>query len=255
MTEKGLAGQRVVVTRPARQARGMMERLRALGAEPIAFPTIRIADAADPGPLLEAARRAGEFEWVVFTSVNGVSRFWEALEAVGRGGAAVRHARFACIGPATADALAERGYRAELVPRRYVAEGVAEELVGRGDVAGARILLPRAAGARDVLPERLAAAGADVLEVEAYRAVADAPGAAALRGRLDRGEVDVVTFTSSSTVRHFVDAVGTALGDARVAAIGPITAGTAREAGLPVHVVAERHTVDGLLDALVAATA
>lgn len=255
--KRPLAGKRVVVTRPERQAAGMIAALGALGAEPVEFPAIRIVEPADAQPLARAAREAERYDWVVFTSVNGVERFWAELERQGRDGDVLSAARFACIGPATADALRRRGYEPAVVPDEYVAEGLVEAMLDaagdpeRADLSGVSILLPRAAGAREVLPRRLAEAGAEVLEVEAYRAAPDLRGAEALRRRLDAGEIDVVTFTSSSTVESFVDALGADAGGALVAAIGPITAGTAEELGLTVAVVADEHTVAGLIGALV----
>ncbi len=159
--------------------------------------------------------------------------------------------RIAAIGPATARALERRGVRAEVVPEEYVAEAVADALTGLEELAGRRVLLPRAAGAREVLPDRLRAAGAQVDEVVAYEARPDRAGIAALRAALDAGRVDMVTFTAASTVRHFVDLAGSDLGRARVAVIGPITADAARAAGVRVDVVAREYTAEGLLAAII----
>ena len=247
---KPLAGRRVVVTRPRAQASEFIGWLQARGAEVVAFPAIRLVDPPDPGPLARAAAQVRSFDWLVFTSVNGVERFWTALAAARLDGGAVAGARVAAIGPATAAALRERGVEADVVPERYVAEAVVDALAAAGDLRARRVLLPRAAGAREVLPERLRQLGAVVTEVEAYRAVADASEATDLRRRLTGGDIDAVTFTSSSTVRNFVEAVGTEIGGAAVACIGPITAETARELGLPATVVAEEHTIPGLEAAL-----
>lgn len=245
----------MLVTRPERQADGMVARLRELGAEPIAFPTIRIEDPSDGSRALRAAtREVASFDWIVLTSVNGVERFWAVLEEQEGGAreaaAAVAEIRFGCIGPRTAAALEERGVRVEIVPDRYVAEGLAEALP-LAEMRGRSVLMPRAAGSRAVLRERLEAAGAQVREVEAYRAVADAPEAARVRVRVDRGEIDVLTFTSSSTVERYVEAIGARTGGALVAAIGPITADTALELGLEADIVAREHTIAGLIDALI----
>lgn len=241
-----LLGKRIAVTRPAGQAAGLIAGLKALGAQALARPTIRIEDPADPGPLRRAVAALESYEWIVFTSANGVVRFWEAL-----GGASLPGGtRVAAIGPATADALAERGVQPEIVPEEYVAEAVADALVGVGGLNGCRVLLPRAAGARKVLPQRLKAAGADVDEVVAYEAHPDTEGIAALRADLERGAVDMITFTAASTVRQYVEFASPDVGDARVAAIGPITAAAARSAGLRVDAEASEYTVQGLLRAI-----
>lgn len=245
-----LFGRRIVVTRSRAQAADLLRALAELGAEPIEFPTIRVAAAPDPEPLRSAARSLERYDWVVFTSVNGVDRFWRALREVGRDARAFGGARIAAIGPGTARALAARGLQPDRVPQEYVAEGVLEALAPLGPWAGRRVLLPRAAGARDVLPRGLEEMGARVDEVAAYTTEPDRGNVERLREALREGRVDAITFTASSTVRNFVAAVGAELDGAAVAAIGPITARTARELGLPVHIEAEEHTISGLLDAL-----
>ncbi|MBX6365385.1 MAG: uroporphyrinogen-III synthase [Gemmatimonadetes bacterium] len=252
LDRRPLFGRRVVVTRAREQSAEFVAWLEAQGAEAVLFPAIRIVPPPDPGPLLRAAERVREYDWIVLTSVNGVERFWEALDAVGLDTRALGGARVAAIGPATAAALRARGVRANLVPSEYVAESLIDAMAAGGSVAGARILLPRAAGAREILPERLRELGGEVDEVEAYRAVRDAAGAEEIRRRLDAGELDALTFTSPSTVRGFVEAVGPAAGAAVVACIGPVTAASARELGLPVAVVAAEHTMAGLGAALLA---
>ncbi len=244
-----LAGRRIAVTRPAAQADGLIAGLRELGAEAINLPTIRIEDPVDREPLRRAVRELGNFDWVVFTSANGVTRFWKALEdAGGRGWP--EQLRAAAIGPATARALRARGIEAAVVPDEYVAEAVAEALITAHDMSGKRVLLPRAAGARKVLPERLRVAGAEVEEVVAYEAQPDPSGLAGLRSAIAQGALDMITFTSASTVRNFVADAGTELGATRVAVIGPITAEAARAAGLRVDVEAEEYTEQGLLSAI-----
>lgn len=271
-----LEGSRVLVTRPPGQAESFARRLRALGAEPVPCPTIRIVPPEDPAPLREAARSVDEYDWVVFTSVNGVGRLAEALADEGRGAAALFGARVAAIGPATAErAREELSLDVEVVPEEYRAEALARALRRRAagadegpppwpddeaggpgrELEGARVLLPRAAEARAVLRESLRSAGAAVDEVAAYRSVApDEADLSRARELIRSGDVDWLTFTASSTVRNYAAAVGTDTGGARVAAIGPITAGTAREVGLPVDVVAEEYTIPGLIDALVRAS-
>jgi len=253
-----LAGQRIVVTRPPGQADSFARRLRELGADPVACPTIRIVPPEDPEPLLRAARELASYDRVVFTSVNGVERLAEALEGEGRDprGAFPAGARVAAIGPSTADRARQRfGIEPEVVPDEYRAEALVRDIRRAAAGRNSPPAWPEEeSGARAVLPERLEAAGADVDEVPAYRAVPPDEGELApVRDRLRAGEIDWLTFTASSTVRNFVSLLGTGLGGARVAAIGPITAGTARELGLEVDVVAEEYTIPGLIDAMIRA--
>lgn len=242
-----LAGQRVLVTRPQEQAADLIERLRDLGAEPVPCATIRVEGPADYGPLDEAIAVVDRYDWVIFTSVNGVRFFGERLAALGCEPARLNAVRLAAIGPATARTLAGLGLRVEFVPGRYVAEAIVEEI---GDVAGQRILLPRADIARKALAEGLRDKGAQVDEVTAYRTVA-------ADASLPAGKIDIATFTSPSTVRNFVALVEAAgqdpaayLAPARVACIGPITAQAAEAEGIRVDVVAEEHTVEGLIAAI-----
>lgn len=247
-----LFGKRVVVTRARAQASDFAATLEALGAEVVQFPTIRITDPADPEPLRRAAGEADRFDWIVFTSVNGVGRFWTALREAGLDTRSLAGVSLCAIGPATAAAIEMEGARADLVPERFVAEGVVEALLQETGLQGSRVLLPRAEEARSVLPESLREAGAEVVEVTAYRTVPDGSEAELLRQRLRAGEIDLVTFTASSTVRNYVGLLGAETGGARVASIGPVTSATARELGLPVHVEAEEHTIPGLMRAVLA---
>jgi uroporphyrinogen III methyltransferase/synthase len=160
--------------------------------------------------------------------------------------------KLAAVGPATADALLERGLAVDIIPERYVAEGIVEALRGRDDVRGSRVLYPKAEGARDVLPTELRAMGAEVDEIPIYRTVPDPDGVRAAREALESGTVDVVTFTSSSTVRYFVDVVGLeAARRATIVSMGPITSATARALGLTVHVEAREATIEALVEAVV----
>jgi uroporphyrinogen III methyltransferase/synthase len=245
-----LSGKRIVVTRARAQASGFSSTLEGLGAEVVQFPTIRIEGPEDRGPLLRAAAEAERFDWIVFTSVNGVDSFWTALREAGRDTRALAGVSLCAIGPGTAEAMEKEGARPDLLPERFVAESVVEALVGRGELRGSRILLPRAVEARTVLPDSLRELGAEVVEVATYRTVPEGTEAESLRDRLREGSIDMVTFTASSTVRNFVESVGAEVGRASVASIGPITSATARELGLPVHVEAEEHTIPGLLRAI-----
>ncbi|CAN5151284.1 uroporphyrinogen-III C-methyltransferase [soil metagenome] len=249
--DRPLAGRRIVVTRARAQASALSDALRSLGAEVVEFPTIRIDDPVDGEPLRRGVRELSSYDWVVFTSVNGVDRFWSALRAEGGDARAFGRTRLCAIGPATQAKLKEHGLIADVVPDSFVAEALVAALRG-SDLAGKRVLLPRAAAARDVLPRGLRELGATVDEVAAYRTIPDGSGGGGLEAELAADRIDVITFTASSTVQNWVKLVGTALGIAEVATIGPITSGTARDLGLPVHLEAEEYTIPGLVAALCA---
>jgi len=254
--DRPLAARTIVVTRPRARAGPFEAALRAEGARIISFPTIRIAPLEDPTALRETLGRADAYDWVVFTSVNAVESVAAMVGSTDGASSPLAGMRAAAIGPATARAARERlGLELEVVPEEYRAEELASAiLAAAGGVSGLRFLLPRAAEAREALPRILEAAGAVVDEVAAYRTLlADPEEAGALRKRLVAGDVDWVTFTASSTVRGFARAVGPEVGRARVAAIGPVTAGTARDEGLRVDVVARDYTIPGLVRALVEA--
>lgn len=251
MREQPLRGKRILVTRPPHQAGLFSERLRTLGAEPVVFPTIGIAAAEDTAPLDEAIAEIRSYDWVIFTSKNAIAPFWERLKAAGKDARALAGVRIGAIGPQTAAGLETIGLLADFVPDTYVAEAIVEQI---GDVRGERILLPRSHIARAALVEGLTAKGAIVNVVTAYRTVAGDPSEEAWQ-QLHNGRIDIATFTASSTVRNFVEmldgeAAGALLRHALVACIGPITAATAREYGIGVDIVAEEHTVDGLIDAI-----
>jgi uroporphyrinogen III methyltransferase/synthase len=244
-----LFGLRVVVTRAREQAGELVTRLQAQGAATVEVPAIEIRDPADGGAALAAAvGRLGAYDWVVLTSSNGARRLLDAVRDRGRDARAFAGARLAAIGPGTAEALAGANLAVDLVPPRFVAESLLDALPAPS-ATGGRLLLVRAAVARDVLPEGLRSKGWDVDVVEAYR-TEQAPLAEEQAAAV--AAADVVTFTSSSTVINFLAAMAGGSIPPVVAAIGPITAATAREHGLAVDVEAEVHTIDGLVDALVA---
>lgn len=251
---KPLAGRVVLVTRAREQAGAFAELLEAAGAHVMRVPTIAIEPPESWAPLDDAL--ASDFAWVIFTSVNGVAMARRRVEATGRGRTLLERARLAAIGPATAAALRDWGLAAEVVPGEYVAEGLVDglrPLLALGD----RILLPRAAETRDVLVRELTALGAHVTEVAAYRTRFATEHAAGLREALAEGRVDVVTFTSSSTVRSFCGLFGAAelprlLAGVTVACIGPITRATAEGRGLAIQVMPEEYTIPGLARAIVA---
>ncbi|CAN5854674.1 hypothetical protein BH20GEM3_BH20GEM3_09270 [soil metagenome] len=246
-----MRGKTVVVTRARPQAGEFTALLRALGASVIEFPTIRIGEAPDPVALRAAAGRVASYDWVVFTSVNGVERFWSALRSAGADTSSFGGARVCAIGPATAAALETRGIRPDLVPSEFVAEATVQALASSGELADRRILLPRAEIAPATLPDGLRACGALVDEVAAYRTELDGADADGVREILRAGEIDLITFTASSTVRNFVDLLGPKIAGAEVASIGPITSRTACDLGLPVHVEAAEYTIPGLTEAIV----
>ncbi|WP_084658056.1 uroporphyrinogen-III synthase [Thermogemmatispora onikobensis] len=280
-----LRGRTILVTRAQEQAEALSSRLQALGAETLSFPVIRLVPPEDWAPLDRALERlaAGAqegrapYDWLVFTSVNGVRFCVERLRTLGLEPALLGRgaARVAAIGPATAAALAEQGVRGVLVPEEYVAEQVAAALLAEcqrqgSSPAGQRVLLARAAEARRVLAEALRQAGMLVEEVPAYRTLAaagDDPRGQQVLALIDEGRLSLATFTSSSTVRSFVRWLELAVGEqaagatpgtllarqgVAIACIGPITAATARTLGLQVAVEAQPFTIEGLVAAIVA---
>lgn len=248
-----LFGKRVLVPRAPHQAEGTARAVRERAAEPVVFPVIEICDPPDPGRLERAAEEAGSYDWVVFTSANGVTRFFAALRAVGRDARGLGAAKVAVIGPKTKAALEARGIVADLMAEEYVGEAVGQALLGRGPVR--RVLIPRALVARDALPEMLRKAGATVDVVAAYETrPVPRERAAELREKLEKGGVDVAIFTSGSTVSSLCDLVGAdaaeLLSRVTVASIGPVTSRALTERGVTPAVTATEYTVAGLLDAL-----
>jgi len=251
-----LAGRVILVTRAEEQAGRFATLLEDAGGRVLLVPTIVIEPPASWAPLDAALTRAREYRWAIFTSVNGVQMVRRRLEGVGRGREALAACRIAAIGPATAGALADWGLAAEIVPEEYVAEGLVERLRPLVQ-AGDPILLARAAETRDVLVRELSGMGAVVDEVAAYRTRAAAERAPALHDALTRGEVDVVTFTSSSTARNFAalfDArdLGRLMSGVTVACIGPITRATAAALGLATHIMPTEYTIPALARAIIA---
>ena len=254
-TAAPLTGKRVLVTRSRRQASGLVESLRLEGAHPLEWPAIEAERRVD-GPLMDGVASrlaAAAFDWVVLTSANAVEVLMDELNARGLDARVLGGARVAAIGGGTVSALRARGLIADLVPPTAVGESVVEALAASGDLAGASVLLPRAEGARDVVPRGLRALRAEVTEVPLYLAAAPGAPAPEVIDAVRRGEVDVVTFTSSSTVRNLVAAIGDEVHRLRgttIACIGPVTAATAQEAGFEVAIVSDEASVDGLVAAL-----
>jgi uroporphyrinogen III methyltransferase/synthase len=246
-----LFGQRIVITRDRRQAMELAEPLEALGAESVIVPTIQIREPADAGPLDQAITRLATYDWLIFTSVNGVRYFVEALD---RSGVDLRSlkAKICAIGSATGAAVEALHLKVDKMPEEYVAESLLKAFEGE-KLEWQRILLPRAAVARDVIPVELRRRGATVDVVEAYRTVIPADAADRVREVLAR-RPQWITFTSSSTVTNFLTVVDEPgremLGGIKIASIGPITSATLREHGINVDVEAAPHTIGGLVAAI-----
>ncbi len=245
-----LFGRRIVVTRAKGQAEALSARLHALGADVVELPTIEIRPAADYAPLDRAIAELACYDWLIFTSANGVRFFLDRLDRSGADLRALR-ARICAIGPATRAAVEALHLKVDLMGKEYVAEGLLDAFAAH-DLAGKRVLLPRAAVARDLVPSELTRRGARVHVVEAYRAVI--PENAAERARRIFSAArrpDCITFTSSSTVQNFVAAAGAeSLAGVRVVTIGPVTSATARSLGIEVHAEAQPYTIDGLVGTL-----
>jgi uroporphyrinogen III methyltransferase/synthase len=247
LERRPLHGRRVVVTRARAQASDLAAMLRGLGAEVVELPAIRIEPRIDGDEARSAVDRIGDYALVCLTSPNGVRLLFEAMATANLDARALAGATVAAIGPGTARSLAEHGIVADVVPERFFAEALVEALAPV-DVEGRRVLVARAAEARDVLPDALRERGAEVDAVAFYQTVRETPRPEAIEAAQ---AADYVTFTSSSTVRNLTEALGDRFPPAaRIVSIGPITSEAARAAGLEVHVEAERHDVDGLVAAL-----
>jgi uroporphyrinogen-III synthase len=253
---RALSGVRVLVGRAHHQAGALSGELRKLGATVLEIPFIEIRRPRSFQPLDRALKDLDSYDWLILTSVNGVEAMWERLSKLHLTEKNLDCLRIAAIGPATKKAIEQRGVKVNVVPKEYVAESVVRSL--RRRVKEKRVLLVRAKVARDVIPTQLRAAGADVDVVEAYETVVPQSSRRRLRTVLKnpRRRPHVVTFTSSSTVRNFVDLLGARranLGGMRFASIGPVTSSTLRELGLPVDIAAKEFTIPGLLKAVTVA--
>ena len=256
--DKPLLGKGVVVTRAREQASGFADLLGDMGACVHQFPTIKVNPLADYSAVKQSIEKISEYDWLVFTSVNGVRHFWAVLDQMGLDTRALGGRRVAAIGPATADLLAEHGVRPDFVPDKYVAESVVAGLLERGVAKGSRVLIPRARVAREVLPEELRRAGAEVTVLPVYEtSLAEAERedmASAVRAALEAGEIRYVTFTSSSTVENFFAMVAPeelrTYANVRLASIGPVTARTLEGFGFTAHVQPGEFTIPALAQAL-----
>ena len=254
-----LFGKRILVTRPEAQAIELIDLLWSLGAEPIEAPMVRIEAPEDYGPLDQACELAGTFDWIVFTSANGVDAFLQRLCTGPRDVRELKGVRLCAVGPATAERLLRYGLRVDLVPEEHRGEAVVEALRNTEDLSERRILLPRGDLARDVLPTELQRVGAEVVVVTAYRTMqtgGDRDGDPDIFKMLLEQEIDVVTFTSASTVRNFVKVLGAdpaadLLNTTVVAAIGPVTADAAARLNIQTTIMPATYTVPALVDAIV----
>jgi uroporphyrinogen III methyltransferase / synthase len=249
LERRPLHGRTVVVTRARAQASGVAKTLQGLGAQVVELPAIRIESLTGTDAARAAAKAIGVYDLICLTSPNGVKLLFEAISEAGLDARALAGATVAAIGPGTARALAAEGIAADVIPERFVAEALVEVLEDV-EVEGKRVLIARAAEARDVLPDALRERGASVDVVALYETVREAPDEKAIAAAQG---ADYVTFTSSSTVKNLTEALGERFpAAARIVSIGPVTSETVREAGLEVAVEADRHDVDGLLSALLA---
>ncbi len=248
-----LQGRRIVVTRAREQAGDLVRALQEHGAEAVIAPVIRIEPLDNLGALRAALTGLSAYRWVVFTSQNAVQIVFDRLVAWGLTPRVFSSTAVAAIGTATADALTVRGVVPAVIPAEFVAEALAEALIQRGALGGARVLIPSAEDAREALAAGLRRHGATVENIAVYRTVSVQADLSGLAKDINRGRIDAVTFTSSSTVRSFVALVGrpaATSGRFVAATIGPITADTARELGIREIIEAEPHTVPGLVESL-----
>jgi uroporphyrinogen-III synthase len=264
-----LSGIRVLVGRARHQAGALSAELRKRGADVIEIPFIEIRKPKSFKPLDAALRNLDAYDWLILTSVNGVEALWERMKKIRKGQdfRRITGLSIAAIGPATKKAIEQRGTAVDVVPKEYVAESVVRSL--KKKVNGKRVLLVRAKVARDVIPQELRKAGAQVDVVEAYETVVPQSSRRRLRAALEKRPPQVVTFTSSSTVRNFVELLSsratkkallaergrgrprhTGLDGILMASIGPVTSATLREFGLPVDIAAKEFTIPGLVQAI-----
>lgn len=257
--KRPLFGRRVLVTRTREQASDLVAGLEEAGAECIEFPTIAIGEPDSWKILDQEIPQLGRFDWILFTSINAIHAFFGRLATKGLDARSLHGAKVAAVGTATAEALLAYGIRVDLVPQTFTGDGLADELLQHA-VDGLQVLIPRAQKARESLPERLRQAGAEVVVAPVYRNVRPAGRKEQLRKLLAEEKIDVLTFTSSSTVTNFLhmldaasqDELSSLLKEVRIASIGPITTKTVEEAGLVVDMQPTVFTIPSLIDAIIA---
>jgi uroporphyrinogen III methyltransferase / synthase len=255
VSSDALMGKRILVTRARSQALSLVQRIENLGGEVVEFPTIEIRPPESYGPLDQAINQIGSYDWLIFTSVNGVEQFLNRFEKLEKNIADLAGIEVGAIGPETAKRLTAAQIQPSLVPKQYQAEGILEALIPE-TVLGKRILIPRAAKARDILPETLRQWGARVNVVEAYQTVLPQVDVSALCRLLREGTIDIITFTSSSTATNFAamlrdQDLPRLLSKAVIACIGPITRKTVEDLGMRPEIVSEEFTIPGLVSAMV----
>lgn len=256
LEKKPLFGKRVLITRALNQSKGFVEKIRALGGEPLVFPMVKMVPPQKKQQLDQALLQLDKFDWLIFTSVNGVTFFFKRMKEKQIDIRKLAHIKLAAVGPKTKRALEERGLFVDCMPNQHVAEALVEAL--RSVVsAGDKVLLPRANIARNVLPSELEKMGCQVEEVHAYDTLPAIENAEEVVRALREGSIHFITFTSSSTVRYFQRAIAkathswrTLLENVKIICIGPITAQTAKEIGFTVHAVADPYTIEGLVKAI-----
>jgi uroporphyrinogen III methyltransferase/synthase len=250
---KPLFGKGIVITRPEAQAEEFADLLHTHGARVIHFPTIKIVPPENYQDLDQAIGRLPQYHWIIFTSANGVSFFLKRLKDLGRDIRDLKDIRICTIGPATAATIENLGIRVDLVPEEFISEGVVKAFRGF-DIRGKKVLLPRAETARNVIPEGLTKLGAKVDVVTAYRTANSGRDKSELETLMNEGKVDVITFTSPSTVTNFMEIMGQEYGippHVKIACIGPVTAAAVKKAGLSVDIIQERYTIPGLVETLI----
>jgi uroporphyrinogen III methyltransferase / synthase len=255
VSSDALRGKRILVTRARSQALSLAQRIESLGGEVVEFPTIEIRPPESYGPLDQAIYQIANYDWLIFTSVNGVEQFLDRFEKLGKNITNLAGIEVGAIGPETARRLTAAQIEPTLVPKQYQAEGILDELISE-TVLGKRILIPRAAKARDILPETLSRWGARVDVVEAYQTVLPQVDVSVLCRLLREGTIDMITFTSSSTVTNFAvmlrdQDLPRLLSRAVIACIGPITKKTVEDLGMRPEIVSEEFTIPGLVRAMV----
>ena len=251
--QKPLFGKGIVITRPEKQADDLAQLLTREGANPLHFPTIKIVPPPDWRDLDAAIKNLDKYDWLIFTSANGVEFFFERLFAKNRDIRDLKGIKICCIGPATAKQVESKGIRVDLVPEKFISEGILKSFSGI-NLRGKKILIARAAKARDVLPAGLKKSGAKVDVVTAYETINSGKKKDDLESLFKENKVDVITFTSSSTVNNFVKIIGRDFSlpkGVKIACIGPVTAAAAKKAGFSIDIHQEEYTMDGLVQSLI----
>ena len=252
--KKPLTGKRILITRAREQSTGFTNSLKKFGAEVTEFPTIEIVPPSNWKNLDQAIAQLKSYDWIIFTSANGVNFFYQRLKEKGKNRRSLSFLKICAIGPATAEQLRKKRIRVDYIPKEFIAEAILEGFKNM-DIEGKRILLARAKKARDILPKGLRKMGAEVDGVEVYRAIKPKGKTRQLQQLLQEKKWDVVTFTSSSTVNHFVELLRgvnlkKTLKGSAIACIGPITAQTAKGLGMKVHIQPQEYTIPALIKAI-----